>query len=331
MKFGKIDHFIVLGGSLITLYFLKHLKKKKIKFHYFTNKRQLQDTLTNGKSLIENLKSNLIKFNISEDINKENKIQKVITKNSMTIGFGEPWPIKAKLLKKFKGRIVDFMGIPLPQYRGGAHYSWMILNDSRDGGCFLQNLNDKTLQGSSDTGNYYMSYNYKYPKSLNTPKDYFKYSITKELFFLKKFLKKINSKNNMFILKKFNENNSILFPRLISAKNGFIDWSNSADEIVRFINAFSEPYSGAISFYGKKKVFLKNAKLIKKNNFHSYTSGLIVNKIDNNLIIAGKRGLISVKDVKNEKNENLFKLLKVGNRISTTNKYVVKSKIHLKF
>ena len=88
---------------------------------------------------------------------------------------------------------------------------------------------------------------------------------------------------------------------------------------------------GAISFYGKKRVFLKNAKLIKKNKFHSYTSGLIVNKIDNNLIIAAKEGLISVKDVKNEKNENLIKILKVGNRISTMNKYLVKSRIHLKF
>ena len=255
MKFGKIDHFIVLGGSLITLYFLKYLKKKKIKFDYFTNKRQLADTLINGKSLFENLKLNSIKCNISQDINKENKIQKVITKNTITIGFGEPWPIKETLLKKFKGKIVDFMGIPLPQYRGGAHYSWMILNDSKEGGCFLQNLNNKTLQGMSDTGNFYMSYNYKYPKSLKIPKDYFRYSITKELFFLKKFLKKIKSKNNTFILKKFNENNSILFPRLISAKNSFIDWSNSANEIVRFINAFSEPYSGAISFYGKKKFF----------------------------------------------------------------------------
>jgi len=331
MKFGKIDHFIVLGGSLITLYFLKYLKKEKIKFDYFTNKKQLEDILINSKSLLENLKLNSINYNISKDINNDLKIKKIITKNSMTIGFGQPWPIKTTLLKKFKGKIVDFMGIPLPQYRGGAHYSWMILNDNRDGGCFLQNININTLQSVSDSGYFYMDYKYVYPKSLKTPKDYFKYSIVKELFFLKKFLNKIKSKNNFFTLKKFNENNSILFPRLISSKNGFIDWSNSADEIVRFINAFSEPYPGAISFFEKKKVFLKNAKLIKKNNFHSYAAGLIVNKIGNNIIIAAKKGIISIKDVKNEKNENLIKKLKVGSRLNTMNKYVLKSKIHPKF
>ena len=33
MKFGKIDHFIVLGRSLITLYFLKYLKNQ-LKFDF---------------------------------------------------------------------------------------------------------------------------------------------------------------------------------------------------------------------------------------------------------------------------------------------------------
>ena len=331
MNFGKIDHFIILGGSLITLYFLQYLKKNQIKFDYFTNKRQLDDILINSKSLLENLKLNSINYNISKDINDDSKIKKIITKNSMAIGFGQPWPIKTTLLKRFKGKIVDFMGIPLPQYRGGAHYSWMILNDNRDGGCFLQNINNNTLQSISDSGYFYMDYKYAYPKSLKIPKDYFKYSIVKELFFLKKFLNKIKSKNNFFTLKKFNENNSILFPRLISSKNSFIDWSNSADEIVRFINAFSEPYPGAISFFGKKKIFLKNAKLIKKNNFHSYTAGLIVNKIGNSIIIAAKTGIISIKDIKNEKNENLIKKIKVGSRLNTMYKYVLKSKIHPKF
>ena len=176
MKFGKIEHFIVLGGSLITLYFLKYLKKNKIKFDYFTNKRQLDDILINSKSLLENLKLNSINYNISKDINDDSKIKKIITKNSMAIGFGQPWPIKTTLLKRFKGKIVDFMGIPLPQYRGGAHYSWMILNDNRDGGCFLQNINNNTLQSISDSGYFYMDYKYVYPKSLKIPKDYFKYS-----------------------------------------------------------------------------------------------------------------------------------------------------------
>ena len=315
MKFGKIDHIIVLGGSLIALYFLKYLKQKKIKFDYFTSKRQLEDVLINNHSLLENLKLNSINYNVSKDINNDSKIKKVITKNSITIGMGQPWQIKTKLLSKFNGKIVDFMGIPLPQYRGGAHYSWMILNNNRVGGCFLQNINSNTHQSLSDTGYFYMDYKYVYPKSLKIPKDYFKYSTIRELFFLK----------------KLNEDSSIHFPRLISSTNSFIDWSNSAEEIVRFINAFSDPYTGAISFFKKKKIFFKDAKLIKKNNFHSYTAGLIVNITDTNILIAAKEGVINIRDVKNEKKNNLIKKLKVGDRFSTTEKYLLKSKIHPKF
>ena len=42
MKFGKIDHFIVLGGSLITLYFLKYLKKKKLNLIILQTKDSLR-------------------------------------------------------------------------------------------------------------------------------------------------------------------------------------------------------------------------------------------------------------------------------------------------
>mgnify|MGYP006977524859 FL=1 len=56
--------------------------------------------------------------------------------------------------------------------------------------------------------------------------------------FLKSFIKKVN-KNQNFVLKKLNEQQSIFFPRLNNSLNGFIDWDNTAEEIVKFINAFS--------------------------------------------------------------------------------------------
>ena len=57
MKFNKINHIVVFGGSQLTLEFLKLLKKKKINYHYFTNKRQLLDNLSNNLNLRDNLKN----------------------------------------------------------------------------------------------------------------------------------------------------------------------------------------------------------------------------------------------------------------------------------
>ena len=79
MKFNKINHIVVFGGSQIVIEFLKLLKKKKINFHYFTNKRQLKDNLTNNLNLKDNLKKNNIRFFETEDINKNKLIKKIFT------------------------------------------------------------------------------------------------------------------------------------------------------------------------------------------------------------------------------------------------------------
>ncbi len=329
MKFTKFNHIVVFGGSQITLEFLKLLKKKKINFHYFTNKRQLSDNLINNSSLKNNLKKNEIRFFETEDINKNKLIKKVFTGRSLGLGFGQPWVFKKELLKLMNPNLVDFMGIPLPKFRGGAHYTWMILNKNFTGGCFIQNINENTIQGASDSGSYYDYTYYNYPRNLKTPKDFFNYSVLKEINFLKKFLKKI-SNDNSFRLKKFNKKDSVYFPRLISKLNSFINWDLNIDELVRFINAFSDPYPGAITFLNNRKVYLKNARIHKNNNFHSYSAGIITNIYEKKLFICAKGGIIKATGIFLGNKKSINKL-KIGDRFSTELKLLQLAKIHKKF
>lgn len=326
MKLFNFDNIIVFGGSVNCLFFLNELKKNKINYHFFTNQRMLNDKILKNRTFKDCLSDDKINYISTSDINKNKKIFNYINNNTLGIGFGQPWYIKKKLLKKFNGNILDFMGIPMPKYRGGAHFSWMILNDERIGGCYLQNINEKTIQGSSDSGFYISGYKYKFPKYLKTPNDFFNFSRKKEMIFLKNFLNQIKLKKK-FKLKKFNENHSIFFPRLKNKINGFINWNHSADEIVRFINAFSDPYLGAITFLNKKKIYLKNASLLKKNKYHSFSSGLIINKNKNFLLIACKNGIIKVEIIKNLKINDI----KVGQRLIAEDHLLNKSKNHLVF
>ena len=216
----------------------------------------------------------------------------------------------------------------MPTYRGGAHYTWMILNKNRDGGCFLQNVNENTLQGYNDTNKYYLKKEYKYPKKLITPKDYFNYSCKIEIKFLISFLNKIK-KNTYFNLKEISKKDSILLPRLVSKMNSYINWDLDIDEIVRFINAFSNPYPGGQTFINNKKIYLKNAQVYKKNNFHSFTSGIITNIFENKLFICARGGIFSA--TCNFSNSNKVKKLKVGERFNTNIRYLQQSKVHKKF
>jgi methionyl-tRNA formyltransferase len=325
MKFNNINHIIVLGGSVISLSFLKFLKNSKINYHFFTNKRMLDDKISNNRSLREHLKLNKINYTSTQNINTNKKIKTILSAKTLGIGFGQPWVIKNELLKKFNKKIVDFMGIPMPKYRGGAHYSWMILNDEKEGGCYIQNINEKTIQGSSDSGFYYLGLKYKYPKNLKIPQDFFNFSQKKEMNFLKSFIKKVN-KNQNFALKKLNEQQSIFFPRLKNTLNGFIDWDNTAEEIVKFINAFSDPYLGAITYINNKKIYLKNASLVTHNNYHTFSAGLILNKYKKDLIVAAKKGIVKINYIKNIDMQNI----KIGDRFMTERKLIEKSKKHFK-
>ena len=50
---------------------------------------------------------------------------------------------------------------------------------------------------------------------------------------------------------------SIYWPRLSTEHHGYVDWSWSLKDIERFICAFDEPYPGASTYIGSRKVHLK--------------------------------------------------------------------------
>ena len=325
MKFGKIDNIIILGGSYISLKLLEFLKTKNLKFYFFTSKRLLDDNMPNDLTLKQNLNNLKIKYLSTENINKNKKLYRLFDKNSLVLGLGYNWKIGDNLLNLFKNKIIDFMGIPMPTYRGGAHYSWMILNMSFKGGCFIQNVNKNTTQGISDSNFYYDHINYQYPKKLRLPIDFFNFSVKRELSFLKNFLYKIKQNKN-FKLKKLDSKDSTYFPRLQTMTNGFIDWGLEGEEIFRFINAFSNPYKGASTFLGKKRVFIKNTYFKKKKGLHSFASGLILNKTKNFVYIAVKNGIIKTNDISDSKGKLLLKRVEVGSRFITFKNFLENSK-----
>ena len=79
-------------------------------------------------------------------------------------------------------------------------------------------------------------------------------------------------------LKTIEQNNfdSSYLPRLYSEVNGAINWYLKGKEIERFIRAFSEPYSGAFTFVGKKKIYIYDAEFRNtKIKNHPFMSGYV--------------------------------------------------------
>ncbi len=246
MTFGEINKIILMGGSRCTAELAQYLKEKDgFEFHVFTAPRQLKDIIySDGGTFEEFLIKNQINYTVCEDINTEKKFIQNISTNTLGIGLGEAWSFSKEIIAMFDGRLIDLMGIRLPQYRGGAHYTWQILRGSRIGACNLQVVNEFMVQGVFDSGEVIKFKEYFFPSSARIPMDYFNHAVNEEIGFIKEFIDEVKS-NKTFHPFVLQENFSIYFPRLNTIKNAFIDWTWDTNNIDRFICAFDDPYIGA--------------------------------------------------------------------------------------
>ncbi len=330
----NIKKIFLLGGSISLLEAAIILKKKNYQFFVFTSKRQLQDKILNSYlSLEKGLKKYNIKYFVCKNINKDKNFIKNFDKKSLAIGFGEPWKFHNKFINKFEGNLIDFMCIPLPKFRGGAHYTWMSLMGEKKSAVCLQEITKNTIQGVFDDGKILLKRVYKV-KENSKPSIFFNLERKNTNLLLKFFFEKILNKKN---LKKIsvNEKNSLFLPRLYTPINGWINWNWKGKDIVKFINSFDEPYIGSSTRYlesnkKKKLVFLKDVSWEnKKIKFHPFQSGLIINKSKSAIIVATTEGSIKIKKVLNEEFKDIKKKIELGKRLYSLNSDLERSMTYL--
>lgn len=330
MRFGRIDNIILFGGSPLLAEFAKSLKKSgKYRVTCFSCGRQLNEIIgKKGETLKSELRKNKVTFYDSPDICRDRRLNDLITGRTLGLGFGEPWNFDRKTIDKFGGKLLDFMGIPLPKYRGGAHYTWQIMRKDREGCCNLQVINEDMIQGVFDSGKIVKSKRYFFPASAKIPQDYFDAAVRREVAFLREFLKEIGE-NKVFKLKKIKEKESMYFPRLYTLKHGFIDWNWKNSEIATFIRAFDDPYKGASTFLGGKRVYLKNACAEKKDgNFHPFQYGLVYRKYKNTVFVAARDGGVAVKKITGNNGKNVMNAVRTGGRFFTPRGFLEESMLY---
>ncbi len=312
LKQKKINKIILFGGSIILLDVAKRLKKEKFIIEVYSSNRLLNEIINSNGSLKANLILEKIICYSTNNINKCKEINQSITNNSLGIGFGETWSFDKKIIKQFNGYLLDYMGIPLPRYRGGAHFSWMIMQNEINNGACLQLINEDMVQGIYDSGEILLEIKFKNNSNWNI-NDYFKKQTTIANKLILKFLKIINKKD--IKSKKINEDNSFYLPRLNTKINGWINWySWNTVEILRFILAFGTPYNGASSMINNKRIYIKNARLVKKSTFHPFQNGLICKISNKTYDVITINGIINLEIIFEKKTT---KLINIGDRIYT--------------
>lgn len=230
----------------------------------------------------------------SENVNETNCIEWIKAfKPAFIISIGCRNIIKREFLDLFPKKVLNIHTTPLPCYRGAANDTWMILNGEwgeKKYGC-IHYIDPGIDTGAIIAKEYYEIPQYSYPI------DIFKLRTSTFKSLLIKGLKNLENLN--FIPESQNVDLATTFPRQYTPVDGKIDFKMwNGEEILKFIYAFSYPFSGAFCNLMGTKISILEADFIKTDGFHPHTYGLIFGKNESNEYkIAVSGGFILIRKI----------------------------------
>jgi len=318
---GPIEGIVFFGGGRLLVKGMLLGREKGVFVHAILAPRHAEENIAlpgaPALSLKNALEANAFAFDVAEDINQCESLSALTRGNVLGLGLGESYTFTRKIVELFRGRLFDLMVIRLPQYRGGAHFTWQILRGSRVGCWHIQEINEEMIPGRYDSGRIWKTREYLLDPRAKTPEDYFAAAEQEGFLLLKEFLEEIQA-GAIFSPKPLQEEFSTYFPRLNTLLHGWIDWSWNAEEIERFCNAFDHPYAGASTFLNGQRVFLKECRReLSEGLFHPFMAGLVYKKRKDALFLALRDGALIVGRCLNEKGEDIKETVLTGMRFVT--------------
>ena len=316
----QYDEIVLLGGGELLCKLSLWSKSLNIPIKIITSARHYEESY-NNLTLQEFLTKEKIEHIVPKDISSKSVIEFIGKgKNTFFLSLGAAWIFKEDVIYNiFNKKLFNLHGTRLPQNRGGGGFSWQILNSNRFGFCTLH-----MVDAGVDTGDIISSDEFLYPASCRTPSDYEKIYKEENFKFVTRF---ITRDSNKITTTKQSEYFSSYWPRLNTDINGWIDWSMNAIEVERFICAFDSPYDGARTLINSQKVRIKNVSITQQDtSFHSYQSGIVYRKGKSWLCVCLKNYTLIIEDIRNDKGEDVFSLIKVGDRMHTPIEKIESSK-----
>ena len=223
--------------------------------------------------------------------------------------FDSPFIIGQSLIDLFEGRIFNEHGAKLPQGRGGGGFTWRILDGDREGRVIFHQLVREV-----DAGAILHSREFKFDASCRKPIDYMRQQLVETSSDLAEFICKLVH-NDDVTPQLQDERYATYFPRLSTKDQALVNWGWSADEIERFVLAFSDPYPGArTEINGAICVLRDGYTRPERFDHHPFKWGLIYNILDGRLFVCCRDGTFVVTDY-GLASEG--KSIKVGDRFHT--------------
>lgn len=317
-SWGTLHHLLFIGGGPILVQSASQALSLGFEVTVFAAPRHYEEVVDEeNRTLSEALSAAGIRCVCSDEINDDERLLGEIRPSTLGVAIGPAWIFKRKMLDALGGRFVNFHGIPLPRYRGGAHSTWRIMKKDRRWGCHIQLIDERL-----DAGDVIKTKEFMLPDTARIPADDFAFCLKASLEFLEEFFQEVRA-GKAHTRRKLDESESTFFPRLSTQHQGYIDWSWDTSDLEAFICAFDNPYAGAATFVNGQRVRLKGCTShAQEGPFHPFQSGLIYRKGPAGLSIATRSGTLVIQKVLDDSGKELGPKLREGSRFHTPHSFL---------
>jgi methionyl-tRNA formyltransferase len=314
--------FILFGGGALLAKLSIFLTQENCEVMVVTSPRHASEPIANENLSFENyLISKNINLIVTENLMREATALKPAREQAIGLSFGAAWIFKEAFINLFEGRLLNLHGARLPLDRGAGGFSWQILRGNKLGCCLLHQVDLGV-----DTGPVVKYHEFTYPFSSRVPQDYINVYIEENWKFITKFCNEVLSGVSVELAPQMNYL-SAYWPRLSTEHQGFVDWSWTCEELERFICAFDKPYRGASTFWGERRVFLRDCFVERGDGyFHPFQYGLVYRKSDECVFFAARDGALVLREVCDENGKNLLSQVQLGDRFCTPSDFLHKAK-----
>lgn len=202
--------------------------------------------------------------------------------------------IAQELIDLFPNGILNAHGGDLPRYRGNACMAWAILNREKKVALCIHKMIGGELDSGDIIARKYLDININ--TRVGETFEWMRKEIPRMMLESVKLLKK----NPEYILEAQSKNPDDAlrtYPR--NPDDGKIDWTKSNDEILRLINASSEPFAGALCVFKEQRLVIWRAEIFDDQENYLAVAGQVsrINTSNGNVEIICGIGKIRLTEV----------------------------------
>jgi len=240
------------------------------------------------------------KLNTPEVINSINSIEKC----DICVSINYSGIIEENIINLFPLGILNAHAGDLPKYRGNACLAWSIINGEKEAGLCIH----KMIGGELDNGNI-IEREYHDINQNTTVGELTEWCRQRIPALFLNAVEKLKKDANYILEKQSTDPKDALrgYPR--KPEDGEVTWDNHNIDILRLINASSQPFPGAFCKYKDKTMIIWKAEIVEDYEVYLSISGQVSSISDAGVTIICGKGKLLLKDVEYENqraNPNVF-------------------------